>query len=97
MAKTFEFKVFNDNLLLVNSFEVKEEECIRLIDKIQKTYFIPNGPFDVPYEEVAVNKSNGEIGYFNLTPWTIVKYNEKGTIPIEANTVFAVTDWKSDN
>ena len=97
MAKTFEFKVFNDNLLLVNSFEVKEEECIRLIDKIQETYFIPNGPFDVPYEEVAVNKSNGETGYFNLTPWTIVKYNEKGTIPIEANTVTAKTDLKSDN
>lgn len=97
MAKTFEFKVFNDNLLLVNSFEVKEEECIRLIDKIQRTYFTPSGPFDIPYEKVAVTKSNGETGYFNLTPWTIVKYREKGAIPIEANTVTAKTDWEPNN
>lgn len=97
MAKIFEFKVYNDNMLLINSFDVKEEECIRLIDKIQETYFIPRGSFEVPYEEVAVNKTDGQTGYFNLTPWSIVKYNEKGTIPIETNTVTAKTDWKSDN
>ena len=97
MAKNFEFKVYNDNLLLVNSFDIKEEECIRLIDKSQRTYFTPSGPFDIPYEEVAVNKINGETGYFNLTPWTIVKYYEKGTNHTEASTVAAKTDWKSDN
>ncbi len=96
MGKDFEFKVYNDNLLLINSFDVKEDECIRLIAKIQRTYFTPSGPFEVPFEEVAVAKSNGETGYFNLTPWSIVKYNEKGAIPIEPNTVTAKTDWKSD-
>ena len=96
MAKTFEFKVYNDNLLLVNSFEVKEEECIRLIDKIQKTYFIPNGPFDVPYEEVAVNKVDGQTGYFNLTPLTIVKYYEKGSDSTGINFVRAKVNLESD-
>lgn len=97
MAKDFEFKVYNDNMLLTNLFTIKEEECIRLIDKIQRTYFTPSGPFEVPFEEVAVNKSNGEKGYFNLTPWTIVKYREKGNDSTEANFVAAKTDWKSDN
>lgn len=97
MAKIFEFKVYNDNMLLINSFDITEDECNRLIDKIQGTYFIPRGPFDIPYEEIAVNKTDGQTGYFNLTPWSIVKYNEKGTIPIEDNTVAAKTDWKSDN
>ena len=97
MAKIFEFKVYNDNMLLVNSFDVKEEECNRLIDKIQRTYFTPSGPFEGPYEEIAVNKTDGQTGYFNLTPWSIVKYNEKGIIPIEANTVTAKTDLESNN
>lgn len=97
MAKDFEFKVYNDNLLLVNSFEVKEEECIRLIDLIQRTYFTPAGPFEVPFEEVAVNKVNGQIGYFNLTPWTIIKYYEKGSDSTGLNFVRPKVNVESDN
>lgn len=96
MAKIFEFKIYNDNLVLVNSFEVKEEECTRLIDKIQKTYFTPSGPFEVPFEEVSVNKVDGQIGYFNLTPWTIVKYYEKGSDSTGINFVTAKVNLESD-
>lgn len=97
MAKDFYVKVYNDNLLLVNSFEVTEDECARLIDLIQETYFTPAGPFEVPYEEIAVNKTDGQTGYFNLTPWTIVKYYEKGSDSTGLNFVRAKIAIEPDN
>jgi len=96
VAKIFEFKVYNDNMLLINSFDITEDECNRLIDKIQGTYFIPRGPFDVPYEEIAVNKTDGQTGYFNAKPWSIVKYNEKGSDSTGINFVRAKVNLESD-
>lgn len=96
MADNFIFKVYNDNLVLVNSFEVKEKECNRLIDTIQKTYFTPTGPFEMPFEEILVNMANGQTGSFNLAPYSIVKYYEKGSDSTGINFVRAKVNLESD-
>ena len=61
MAKIFLFMVYNDNMLLTNNFTVSENEVNRLVKLIQETYFTPSGPFEVPFQEVSVNKVDGSI------------------------------------